>query len=132
MYCKNSTHTHIYFNLYFRPELFIKMERTIDKFDNKYRISSSRLQNWDYGSEGMYFVTINTQNHEHYFGEIPNKVLQITEIGKIVELEWLKTPEIRPDMNLKLAEFVVMPNHFHGIIIIGMNKFNANVRKNNF
>jgi putative transposase len=50
--------------------------------------------------------------------------MQLSEIGKIVENEWIKTPEIRPDMNLKQGEFVVMPNHFHAILIIGQNEYN--------
>jgi REP element-mobilizing transposase RayT len=45
-------------------------------------------------------------------------------LGKIAEMEWIKTPELRPDMKLELGEFVVMPNHFHAIIIIGENKYN--------
>lgn len=43
----------------------------------------------------------------------------MTEIGIIAQREWFKTPEIRPDMNISLGEFVVMPNHIHGIIHIG-------------
>lgn len=48
-----------------------------------------------------------------------------TEIGKIAHSEWYKTIELRPDMNLELGEFVVMPNHIHGIIIIGKNQYNG-------
>lgn len=51
--------------------------------------------------------------------------MDLTELGKIVEQEWINTPTIRPDMNLELGEFVVMPNHFHAILIIGENKFNS-------
>jgi REP element-mobilizing transposase RayT len=96
-----------------------------EKFQNKYRISSSRLQNWDYASKGAYFITICTQNREHYFGEIENREMRLNDIGKIVESEWIKTPEIRPDMNLELGAFVVMPNHFHAILIIGANEYNS-------
>ena len=95
-----------------------------DKFKNKYRISSARLQNWDYSSNAPYFITICTKNREPYFGEIVSSLMQLSEIGKIVETEWLKTPEIRQDMNLKLGRYVVMPNHFHGIIVIGENEYN--------
>jgi len=103
-------------------------------FSNKYRIPTARLQNWNYANEAMYFVTICTQNRENYFGEIviPANVetqciasLQPTEIGKIAHDEWFKTPELRHDMNLELGEFVVMPNHIHGIIIIGANEYNT-------
>lgn len=56
----------------------------------------------------------------------PTAFWQPTEIGKIAESEWLKTPSIRPDMHLELDEFVVMPNHFHAIIWIGINDYNRN------
>ena len=54
----------------------------------------------------------------------PPIAMRLSEIGKIVESEWIKTPVIRPDMNLKLGAFVVMPNHFHAIIMIGENQYN--------
>lgn len=94
-------------------------------FNNIYRIPSARLQNWNYANEGMYFVTICTENRENYFGKLVDALLQPTEIGKIAHLEWYKSVELRTDMNLELGEFVVMPNHIHGIIIIGPNEFNS-------
>lgn len=51
--------------------------------------------------------------------------MNLSGIGKIVETEWLKTIDIRRDMNLELCEFVVMPNHFHGVIIINENEYNC-------
>ena len=101
-----------------------------DKFQNKYRTASARLPNWDYGSNAMYFVTICTQNREHYFGEIVDGWMDLSAIGKIVENEWIKTFEMRPDMNLQMGEFVVMPNHFHAIITIGKNEYNMKRRTN--
>jgi len=95
------------------------------KFKNKYRIASARLPHWDYGRQAAYFVTICTKNRQHYFGSIQQGMMYLSDIGKIAEQEWIKTPAIRPDMNLTLGEFVVMPNHFHGIIIIGENSYNA-------
>ncbi|MGS2763301.1 transposase [Sinomicrobium sp. M5D2P9] len=50
--------------------------------------------------------------------------MYLSEIGEIVEQEWLKTPELRPDMNLSLGTYVVMPNHFHAILEIGRNQYN--------
>ena len=109
----------------------------MDKFQNKYRIPSARASWWDYGAEAAYFITICTKDRAHFFGEIINEndnrdvesrciaSLRATEIGKIVEMEWLKTPGIRPDMNLELRAFVVMPNHFHAVIIIGQNEYNG-------
>jgi REP element-mobilizing transposase RayT len=78
----------------------------------------------------MYFVTICTRNREHYFGEIilnqeGEAILQPTLIGEIAHSEWYKCVELRPDMNLELGEFVVMPNHIHGIVMIGRNEFNT-------
>jgi len=93
-------------------------------YKNKYRVESTRLQNWDYGWNANYFVTVVTKNRKHFFGEIRNGKIILSEIGKIVRDEWLKTPDIRPDMNIKLDVFCVMPNHFHGIIEIGKNKYN--------
>lgn len=95
-----------------------------DKFNDRYRIESARLKNWNYGWHGAYFVTICTANREHYFGKIENNEIVLSEIGKIAYREWIKTPEIRPDMNIELHAFCVMPNHFHGIIMIGENEYN--------
>jgi len=96
-----------------------------DLFQYKYKRSSARLETWNYTSEGMYFITVCTASGKCYFGEIENKQMQLSELGKIVKTEWIKSIELRPDMNLELGEFVVMPNHFHGIIIIGRNRFNS-------
>jgi putative transposase len=96
-----------------------------EKFQNKYRISSTRLKNWDYGQNGAYFITICTGNREHFFGEIvsvdgENK-MQSNEIGKLANDFWAKIPEHFPFV--ELGNFVVMPNHVHGILI--MNKTNV-------
>jgi len=96
-----------------------------DKYQNKYRISSARLYNWDYGANGAYFITVCTHNRVHYFGDIINGKIQLSKIGKIVNAEWLKTFDMRPDMNLIMDEYVIMPNHFYAIIIIGENQYNT-------
>ena len=49
----------------------------------------------------------------------------LSEMGNYLQNEWLKTRDIRPDMNITLDEFVVMPDHFHAIIIIGKNRYNT-------
>jgi len=104
----------------------------MEKFQGKYRIPSTRLQSWDYASRGIYFVTLCTKNRIHYFGQIIKNAIDsrhfemnLSEIGNRVESEWLKTPELRPDMNLTSGEYQVMPNHFHAIVIIGENQFNT-------
>ena len=73
-----------------------------DKYQDKYRMQSARLQSWDYGSNAAYFITICTAGREHYFGEIIMAQMQLSETGKIAEQEWIKTPDIRPDMRLEL------------------------------
>jgi putative transposase len=95
------------------------------KFQNKYRIPSARWRDWNYGDEGAYFVTICSKYREPYFGEIKDGQMQLSEIGKIAQNEWLKSMDIRPDMNLDMECFVVMPNHIHGIVIIGKNEYNS-------
>ena len=105
----------------------------MEKYKNKYRIKSARHPNWDYGSNGLYFITICTQNRTHFFGDIVTDKnglpsVSLSEIGKIAETEWLKTFEMRPDMNLWMGNFIVMPNHFHAIIGIGDNEFNTQNR----
>ncbi|NTW23339.1 MAG: hypothetical protein HGA37_01460 [Lentimicrobium sp.] len=96
----------------------------MEKFRNKYRIGSSRLKEYDYGKAGVYYITTMTKKRENYFGEIKNKVFYPSELGTVVESEWLKTPSVRQDMNIDLDEYITMPNHFHGILIIGMNDYN--------
>lgn len=93
-------------------------------YNNKYRIPSARLQSWNYANEGFYFITICTKDRICYFGNITESVFNPSEIGDIAKIEWFKTIGLRPDMNIELAEFVVMPNHVHGIVIIGRNEFN--------
>jgi len=88
----------------------------MEKFKNKYRISSARLQSWDYGWDGAYFITICTHNRKHYFGEIIDDKIQLSQIGVIADILWY---EIKNHTNnIELNEFVVMPNHIHGILIL--------------
>ena len=95
------------------------------RFRGKYRIQSTRAQWWDYANNAAYFITICTQDCRHFFGTIFDAKMGLNEIGKIVDREWKRTFDIRPDMNLWMGEFVVMPNHFHAIIGIGKNKYNT-------
>jgi len=87
-----------------------------EKFQNKYRIESARAQWWDYGNNGSYFITICTRNREHFFGEISNDEMQLSQSGKIARKCYVEIQEQFP--YVLLDEFVVMPNHVHGIIII--------------
>jgi len=87
-----------------------------EKFQNKYRIPSARLRNWDYSADGIYFITICTANHECYFGEIADKKMILSEIGSLVQMEWEKSFVIRAELFCDC--FVVMPNHIHAILWI--------------
>jgi REP element-mobilizing transposase RayT len=90
-----------------------------EKYKNKYRIKSTRLENWDYGWNGAYFITICTHNRIHFFGNIKNAEMQLSAIGKMAKKYWHEIPEHFPFV--KLGAFVVMPDHIHGIIIIDKN-----------
>jgi putative transposase len=84
-------------------------------YQNKYRTDSVRINHHDY-LNGLYFVTICTHHYKNLFGDVKNGQMQLNEIGEIIKTEWKKTATLRP--NVKLSEFVIMPNHFHGIILI--------------
>jgi putative transposase len=85
-------------------------------FKNKYRTGSIRLKDWDYSSDGWYFVTICTKGMQYRFGEIRNGVMGLNEIGCIVTQLWAEIPNHFTFVTLD--EWIVMPNHVHGIIII--------------
>ncbi len=87
-----------------------------DKFKNQYRIPSTRLPCWDYSRNGYYFITICTQERRHYFGEIVDNKMNLSEIGKIVHKYWFEIP--KHFSFVELDEFQIMPNHVHGILII--------------
>jgi REP element-mobilizing transposase RayT len=80
---------------------------------------SIRLKGYDYSQTGMYFVTICAQKHQCLFGKITDGEMVLNECGKIVNDEWqylkIKYPHV------VLHEYVIMPNHFHGIVEISGN-----------
>jgi REP element-mobilizing transposase RayT len=115
------------------------MNRNHQYNPNIHHRKSIRLKGYDYAQEGLYFITLccnrrsngkwisaNTANkwHASYFknniyspfGYVDNRQMILNEIGQIAHNEWMKTPEIRN--NVELGEFIVMPDHFHGIIKI--------------
>lgn len=81
-----------------------------------FRIDTARLKSWDYSDPWWYYVTINTKNHVCYFGEVVDGKMTLNDLGKIAGDEWLKTKELRS--NVELDYFVVMPNHVHGIVLL--------------
>ena len=78
---------------------------------------SIRLKGYDYSQKGLYFITICTQNRKHLFGEIIHDCgMQLNIAGNMIAQIWHEIPHYFK--NTKLHEFVIMPNHIHGIIEI--------------
>jgi putative transposase len=82
----------------------------------QYHSRSRRLTGWDYASPGVYFVTICTQGHRCWFGEVKDGRMVLNKLGQIAEMYWREIP-IHHD-NVLIDAFVIMPNHVHGIILI--------------
>jgi putative transposase len=114
-----------------------------EKFRNRYRVSTTRLWGYDYTHDGAYFITICTQKHICYLGNIvvetglrpvstnnrndfnnsdkknqlkSRTILKLSDEGKIVSDCWFDLPNHY--YNIILDEFIVMPNHIHGILFI--------------
>ncbi len=79
---------------------------------------SLRLHNFDYSSNGMYFITICTYGKANIFGSIKNGVMKLSPMGIIAEEEILNTNIKRANHFIEITKFVVMPNHVHMIIQI--------------
>ena len=83
---------------------------------NKHHRRSIRLAGYDYSQAGLYFNTICIQKRKCLLANIIGESLVLNEAGKMVEMEWLALSERFPA--IRLHEYIVMPNHFHGIIEI--------------
>jgi putative transposase len=88
----------------------------MNKVKSGLRRKSLRLQNYDYTSSGAYSVTICSYQRENILGEINNDQVSLSEVGQIVRQVWKEIPEHYE--NVQLDEFVIMPNHVHGILFI--------------
>jgi len=86
------------------------------KYKGKYRIGSHRRPQWDYSANALYFLTIVTQGRKCILGEVKNAEIILSEMGRIVHHEFLKSFDIREE--LFLCEYVIMPNHIHTIVEI--------------
>lgn len=90
------------------------------KYDSaKHHRRSIRLKKYDYTQSGWYFIIICTEQKRCLFGAIANKQLILNEFGNIASNCWQAIPEHFP--KIKLDEFVIMPNHVHGILIVTNN-----------
>ncbi|MBI5953602.1 MAG: transposase [Chloroflexi bacterium] len=97
------------------------------KFDpQEHHRRSIRLKGYDYSQVGAYFVTIVTWQRECLFGEITDGKMMLNEIGEIVREEWERTAAVRH--NVELGEYVIMPNHVHGILVFVDNGVGATRR----
>jgi putative transposase len=84
----------------------------------KHHRRSIRLPGYDYTQPGAYFVTFVAHDRECLFGDVVDGVMRLNAFGEIVRDEWFRTAVVRPYVMLDPDEFVVMPNHVHGIIWI--------------
>lgn len=88
------------------------------KYDpDKHHRRSIRLKGFDYSQEGAYFVTVVTQDRACVFGEIVDGKMELNEPGRMVQTVWDELPNHYP--GVEADAFVVMPNHVHGIIMVG-------------
>jgi REP element-mobilizing transposase RayT len=85
-------------------------------YRGKYRVQSTRKKGWDYTLPGMYFVTICTEARRPFFGFVLGEAMHASGAGMIAENYWKEIPAHHN--NIELDEFIVMPNHVHGIIVI--------------
>ncbi|HZR29941.1 MAG TPA: transposase [Terriglobales bacterium] len=96
-------------------------------FRQKYRIESARKRDWDYTSRDWYFVTICTRNKICCLGTIRNDQAVLSAIGNFANDSWREIPRHYSDVTID--QFVVMPNHMHGIVVIeGDHIYSPNAR----
>ena len=76
---------------------------------------SIRLKNYDYTQSGYYFITICTHNRQRLFGEIHDGEMHLNDFGCIVDFTW---NDLENHNDIRLHEYVIMPDHIHGIIEI--------------
>ncbi len=88
-----------------------------------------RLNHWDYRWDAAYFITICTKDRVNFFGKVLQNSMRLSKIGFFAHKYWYELPFHFPFV--KLGEFIVMPDHIHGIIIIS-NSFNAMVSDKNY
>ncbi|MFH1441333.1 MAG: transposase [Candidatus Omnitrophota bacterium] len=91
-----------------------------------------RLKNYDYSLNGYYFVTVCSRNRENIFGEYKNLVgaglvsarnnIKLSIIGKIIDNQWNNIPKRYE--NVEFDQYIIMPNHIHGILVINNNGIN--------
>ena len=86
----------------------------------QYFRQSARLKDYDYSKGGAYFVTVTVDGEGEIFGKVVEGKVKLNKAGEIIEKVWMNLP--KQFTNVKLDEFVIMPDHFHGIIILENKK----------
>ena len=82
----------------------------------KHHRKSIRLRGYDYNRAGVYFVTICAHNRAILFGNIAKGQVNLNAAGQMISRWWNKLSQKYTVVNLDA--FIVMPNHFHGIVIL--------------
>jgi REP element-mobilizing transposase RayT len=88
----------------------------VKNFKNLKHRQSIRLNEYNYANPNWYYVTICTKDKKCVFGKVRNGKLVLNKFGILAKDEWIRTKEIR--QNIDLDYYIIMPNHIHGIIII--------------
>jgi putative transposase len=110
---------------------------SIMKYDSdKHHRKSIRLKNYDYSKNGYYFITICSKDRACIFGELTvgallacaqnpctNEMITLSNIGKIIDYHWIHIPNQYE--NVFLDEYIIMPNHMHGIVVIDSERAQA-------
>lgn len=93
--------------------------------DRPIRINSLRLSGFNYSKPGAYFVTICKATYKIQFGEIVNASVILSPFGNVIEEHWKRIPARFPD--IVVDEFIVMPDHLHGILFLQHNSLKENI-----
>jgi REP element-mobilizing transposase RayT len=99
-----------------RPILSILHPSSMNYNPHDHHRRSIRLPEYDYSQLGIYFVTLCTYQRQCLFGEIHGGKMCLNQVGKLVAQEWLNSSKIRQE--IELDEWIIMPNHLHGIVVI--------------
>lgn len=97
------------------------------KYKNKHRIESIRAPWWDYSQPGLYFITICTKDKISYFGDLQYGRMEWTPVGVAAHLLWKEIPFHH--QHVSLDEFIVMPNHLHGILRLDEHVISNPIKK---
>ncbi len=90
---------------------------------------SIRLPQYDYAGEGYYFVTLCAHERQNLFGNIRQEIIYLNPLGQAAKTCWQNIPRHYPE--IKLDNFIIMPNHLHGILIFGNNVGAQNLEPDN-